>query len=298
MSAMLAWAGSVGPAGALRWSYDPRMPDPMPDVPEVLLVDDPRPGVRRLTLNRPDRRNAMDNALRGALFDALREADRDDAVHLSVIRGAGTCFSSGYDLGSNLSADRPSYTAGGAGSWARQVTDGWLSLWDLAKPVIAQVHGYAMAGGSELAAACDLVYLADDATISHPVLRVAGTPDFAVHPWLVGLRNAMEMVLTGDAVDAAEAVRVGYANRMFPADELDERVLDIAERIAGVPHELLALNKRWVYRAMDAMGARTAIRAAPDLGGLARHVPAIRENLEGLSSRVRDAAAETRQQDD
>jgi len=274
------------------------MPDPRPDGPEVLLVDDPRPGVRRLTLNRPERRNAMDNALRGALFGALREADRDDAVHLSVIRGAGTCFSSGYDLGSDLSADRPSYTAGGAGSWARQVTDGWLSLWDLAKPVIAQVHGYAMAGGSELAAACDLVYLADDATISHPVLRVAGTPDFAVHPWLVGLRNAMEMVLTGDAVDAAEAVRVGYANRAFPADELDDRVLDIAERIAGVPHELLQLNKRWVYRAMDAMGARTAMRAAADLGGLARHVPAIRENLEGLGGRVRDAAAQSRQRDD
>ena len=83
------------PAGPVRWSYDLGMPDPRPDGPEVLLVDDPRPGVRRLTLNRPERRNAMDNALRGALFEALREADLDDAVHLSVIRGAGTCFSSG-----------------------------------------------------------------------------------------------------------------------------------------------------------------------------------------------------------
>jgi enoyl-CoA hydratase len=108
----------------------------------------------------------------------------------------------------------------------------------------------------------------------------------------------MEMVLTGDAVDAAEAVRVGYANRAFPADELDDRVLDIAERIAGVPHELLQLNKRWVYRAMDAMGARTAFRAAPDLGCLARHVPAIRENLDGLSGRGRDAAAQSRPKTD
>ena len=266
------------------------MPDTRPHGSEVLLVDDPRPGVRRLTLNRPEKRNAMDNALRGALFEALRDADRDDNVHLTVLRGAGPCFSSGYDLGSDLKADRPSYTPEGDGSWARHVTDGWLSLWDLAKPVIAQVHGYAMAGGSELAAACDLVYLADDATISHPVLRVAGTPDFAVHPWLVGLRNAMEMVLTGDAVDAAEAVRIGYANRAFPADELEERVLDIAERIAGVPHELLQLNKRWVYRAMDAMGARTAIRAASDLQGLAPHIPAIQENLQALRDRIRDAA--------
>ena len=101
-----------------------------------------------------------------------------------------------------------------------------------------------MAGGPELAAACDLVYLANDATISHPVLRVAGTPDFAIHPWLVGLRNSLEMVLTGDPVDAAEAVRVGYANRAFPATELDEAVLAVAERMASIPHELLQLNKR------------------------------------------------------
>jgi len=257
---------------------------------DVLLVDEPRPGVRRLTLNRPEKRNALDNALRTALFDALGEADRDDAVHVTILRGAGPCFSSGYDLGSDLSADRPTYTADGDGSWARQATEGWLSLWDLAKPVIAQVHGYAMAGGSELAAACDLVYLADDATISHPVLRVAGTPDFAVHPWLVGLRNAMELVLTGDAVDAAEAVRIGYANRAHPAGELDEAVLDVAERIAGVPHELLQLNKRWVYRAMDAMGARTAIRAAVDLGALAQHAPGVQDNLANLRSRIRRAA--------
>ena len=256
----------------------------------ILLVDDPRPGVRRLTLNRPEKRKPLNNALRDALFSALREADRDDSVHVSILRGVGPCFSSGYDLSSDLKANRPSYTPAGDGAWARHVTDGWLSLWDLAKPVIAQVHGYAMAGGSELAAACDLVYLADDATISHPVLRVAGTPDFAVHPWLVGVRNAMEMVLTGDAMDANEAVRTGYANRSYPASDLDDAVLAVAERIAGVPHELLQLNKRWVYRAMDAMGARTAIRAATDLGSIASHVPTIQENMVDLRNRIRDAA--------
>ncbi|MEC8998971.1 MAG: enoyl-CoA hydratase-related protein [Actinomycetota bacterium] len=259
--------------------------------PPILRVDNPRPGVRRLTLNRPEKRNALDNELRTALFDALRDADVDDAVHVTVLRGAGPCFSSGYDLDSDLSADRPSYTPAGEGSWPRQATEGWLSLWDLAKPVIAQVHGYAMAGGSELAAACDLVYLADDATISHPVLRVAGTPDFAVHPWLVGLRNAMEMVLTGDAVTADEAVRAGYANRTFPAEELDEAVLAVAERMAGIPHELLQLNKRWVYRAMDAMGARTAIRSAVDLGSLAQKAPGVQRNLADLRDRIRGAAA-------
>ena len=94
----------------------------------ILLVDDPRPGVRRLTLNRPEKRNALDNALRGTLFDALREADCDDSVHVSILRGAGPCFSSGYDLGSDLRANRPSYTPAGDGAWARHVTEGWLSL--------------------------------------------------------------------------------------------------------------------------------------------------------------------------
>ncbi|HCV35252.1 MAG TPA: enoyl-CoA hydratase [Acidimicrobiaceae bacterium] len=256
-----------------------------------LLVDDPRPGIRRLTLNRPDKRNALDNSLRSALFEALRQSDMDDGVHVTILRGAGPCFSSGYDLGSDLSADRPTYTPSGDGSWSRQVTEGWLSLWDLAKPVIAQVHGYAMAGGSELAAACDLVYLADDATISHPVLRVAGTPDFAVHPWLVGLRNAMEMALTGASVTANEAVRAGFANRAFPADHLDDAVLAIAERMTEVPTELLQLNKRWVYRAMEAMGARTAIRAATDLGALAQKAPGVQRNLADLRNRIRGAVS-------
>ena len=260
----------------------------------LVLVDDPRPGVRRLTLNRPEKRNAMNNVLRSELFAALEAADRDDTVHVTILRGAGSCFSSGYDLSSDLSADRPYHTPDGPAAWAHHVTKGWLWIWDLAKPVIAQVHGYAMAGGSELAAACDLVYLAEDATISHPVLRLAGTPDFAVHPWLVGLRNAMEMVLTGDPVDAGEAVRMGYANRCFPADELDDRVLDLAERIAGVPSGLLQINKRWVHRAMEAMGARTAIRSVPDMQGLAQQVPEVRELLGNLTDQVKRTAAEAR----
>ena len=259
---------------------------------DLLLVDEPAEGVRRLTMNRADRRNALNHPLRGAILDALVAADVDEGVRVTVLRGAGTCFSAGYDLGGGSDGhDLPSPTAPGDGQWPRHVTDGWMGIWDLAKPVIAQVHGYAMAGGSELAAACDLVYLAEDATISHPVLRVAGTPDFAVHPWLVGLRNAMEMVLTGDAVTAEEAVRVGYANRAHPAEELDDAVLAVAERMAAIPHELLQLNKRWVYRAMDAMGARTAIRSAVDLGSLAQKAPGVQANLADLRNRIRGAAS-------
>jgi enoyl-CoA hydratase len=124
---------------------------------QLVLVDDPAEGVRRITLNRPEKRNALSNVLRGQLFDALHAADADTAVHVTIIRGAGKCFSAGYELGgANEGVPLPFYTAAGEGQWPRHVTEGWMSIWDLAKPVIAQVHGYCLAGGSELATGCDL----------------------------------------------------------------------------------------------------------------------------------------------
>jgi len=115
--------------------------DPVNTPDGRLLIDEPLPHVRRLTLNRPEKRNALDNALRGAIFDALRAADADAGVCVSIIRGAGPCFSAGYDLSADLTADRPYPTAGGDGQWPRHVVEGWFAIWDLAKPVIAQVHG-------------------------------------------------------------------------------------------------------------------------------------------------------------
>ena len=256
---------------------------------EFIAVDDPAPAVRRITLNRPEKRNAINNGMRAELFAALEAADIDDAVHATIVRGAGPCFSSGYDLKPAAGDDRPYYTAGGDGSWSRHVTEGWVRIWDLAKPVIAQVHGYAMAGGTELAAACDLVYVAHDASFSYPVVRVISPPDFQYHPWLVGMRNAMELVLTGDPVTGDDAVRMGLANRAFPAAELDASVLAVAARIAGVPAELLQINKRSVHRAMEIMGIRTALRAGSELQGLAAKLPAVQALLAG------DAVASVKQ---
>jgi enoyl-CoA hydratase len=236
---------------------------------DVLLIDDPAPGVRRLTMNRPEKRNALNNALRGAIFAALQAADGDPGVNVTILRGAGPAFSAGYDLSADNSADQPYYTAGGAGQWARHVVDGWFRVWDLAKPVIAQVHGYCLAGGSELATSCDLVYVAEDAQIGYPPTRLMSPPDNQFHPWLLGMRTAMEMFLTGDAISGAEAAAKGFANRAFPAAELDDRVLAIAERVALIPSELQQINKRSVHRAMEIMGMRAAIRAGTELQALA-----------------------------
>ena len=236
---------------------------------QVLLIDTPAPGIRRLTMNRPEKRNALNNALRGAILEALVDADQDPEVRVTILRGAGPSFSAGYDLSANNAVEQPYYTAAGAGQWARHVVEGWMRIWDLAKPVIAQVHGHCLAGGSELATCCDLVYVAEDATIGYPAVRLMSPPDNQFHPWLMGMRSAMEMMLTGDGISGSEAAQKGFANRAFPAGALEEEVLKIAARVALIPTELNQINKRSVHRAMEAMGLRAAIRAGTELQALA-----------------------------
>ena len=185
------------------------------------------------------------------------------------MRGAGPCFSAGYDLSADNRVDQPYHSASGPGQWSRHVVEGWFSIWDLAKPVVAQVHGYCLAGGTELATACDIVYVADDAQIGYPPVRLMSPPDMQYHPWLVGMRRAMELMLTGDAMSGREAAEWGFATRSFPLEELEQRTLDFAERAAKVPVELQQLNKRSVHRAMEIMGARAAMRAGTEIQALA-----------------------------
>ena len=235
---------------------------------DVILIDEPAPKVRRITLNRPEKRNALNHPLRGAILEALRAADADPDVRVSIVRGAGTCFSAGYELGDgNQGEEMPYYTPGGDGQWPRHVTEGWMSIWDLAKPVIAQVHGYCLAGGSELATGCDLVYVAEDAKIGYPAVRF-GVPDMHFHAWFLGMRTAMEMMLTGDWISGVQAAEQGWANRAFPADDLDSEVVRIAERMTHVPADIQQLNKRLVHRGMEVMGLRTAIRTGTELCAL------------------------------
>lgn len=237
---------------------------------DLILADDPAPHIRRLTLNRPEKRNALSNDLRRDLYAALEAADRDSVIRVIIIRGAGTCFSAGYDLSAEgAQQPLPFHTAGGSGQWARHVVEGCFRIWDLAKPVIAQVHGWCLAGGSELMAACDLAYVADDAQIGYPPVRSMSPPDNQFHAWYCGLRPAMEMMLTGDAIDGREAVQAGLANRAFPADELEAEVLAIAARIAKIPTDVQQMNKRSVHRAMEIMGLRAAVRAGAEIQALA-----------------------------
>jgi enoyl-CoA hydratase len=256
---------------------------------DYLLIEDPRPGIRRISLNRPDKRNALCNPLREELFNSLEEADSDSEVRVIVLSGAGSCFCAGYDLSYNNKEDMPYHSSKNDGFWPRHVVEGAFKIWDLSTPVIAQVHGYCLAGGTELAASCDLVYVANDVKIGYPVVRSMSPPDNQIFPWLMGMRHAMEMMLTGESIDGETAVKQGFANRSFDVDSLGEEVLKIAEKVAKVPSDLQAINKRAVHRQMEAMGMRTGIRAGTEMQALAMHSKSTQEHLKELSSGLKEA---------
>ncbi|MDG2026988.1 MAG: enoyl-CoA hydratase-related protein [Acidimicrobiales bacterium] len=255
------------------------------DEHQWVLLDDPIPGIRRITFNRADKRNSLIHPLRGAILGALRDADNDPDVKVSIVRGDGPSFSAGYDLaGGNEGYELPFFTASGEGQWPRHVTEGWMSIWDLAKPVIAQVHGYCLAGGSELATCCDLVYVAEDAQMGYPATRF-GVPDMHFHAWFMGMRKAMEMMLTGDSVSGLEAVEYGWANAAFAAEDLSEKVLEVAARVAQTPSDMLQLNKRVVHRQMEVMGMRTGIRQGTELCSLGIHQQSMRDFIGSVQSK-------------
>jgi len=272
---------------------------------QKIIVDEPLPHVQRITLNRPEKRNPLSNELRTEMFHALETGDQNPDIRVTIIRGAGPCFSAGYDLQSDVSKGQPFYTAGGLANWPRQVGEGFFRIWELAQPVIAQVHGYCLAGGTELATACDLVYVAEDAKIGYPVVRSISPPDNQFYPWIVGLRRAMELMLTGDHMSGVEAVECGFANRAFPQGELEENVLRLAERVAMTPSDLQQINKRAVHRQMDAMGIRAAIRAGTEMQQLATfaettqaHLAEMRKGLTAALSKRDEAFGDYRTAED
>jgi enoyl-CoA hydratase len=264
----------------------------------AVLIDNPVPRVRRVTLNRPHKRNALSSVLRQEIIAAVREGETDTDVRVTIIAANGPSFCGGYDLTENVTESGQAtpaadYSYPGAGGFQRSVVDLWTSMWDLSKPVIAQVHGHCLAGGSELATGCDLVYVAEDALIGYPAVRF-GTPDMQYHAWLVGMRRGMELMLTGDSMTGIEAADWGFANRAFPADQLTAQTLRIAQRIANIPSDVLQVNKRTVHRAMDHMGMRQALRAGTELSIVATHTEGFREFISSTRQRGLTAALNIR----
>jgi len=217
--------------------------------------------VARVTLNRPDKLNALSGPLMKEMEQALIELDDAEETSVVIVRGAGRAFCAGYDItpakGDTRAKARQNMDITGDRERLRRTVTRWFNaLWDLRMPVIAQVHGHCLAGGSELAMMCDLVVAADDARIGHPAVRSMGTPPTNIYPYLLGLRKAKEMVLTGEVLSGIRAAELGVVNYHYPADRVEAETLALARRIAKTPKEMLALNKMSVNKAFEVMGIR------------------------------------------
>jgi enoyl-CoA hydratase len=207
--------------------------------------------VRRLTLNRPQVLNAITWPLAELLADEIERASDDPGTRVVVLRGAGRAFSAGYDA-SGGSGTRP--TVGVDAAKLRKMTFIWSRIWNCPIPVIAAVHGYCLAGGTDLAAHCDLVLVAEDARIGYPAVRAMGTPPSNMWLYHVGPQWAKRMFLTGDTMTGRLAVRIGFALQATPPEHLDETALALARRMAMIDSELLAANKAVINHGLDLMG--------------------------------------------
>jgi enoyl-CoA hydratase/carnithine racemase len=231
----------------------------MPE-PESLVLRAATSWGVRLTLNRPAKLNAISRELREALAAAVDAAAGDPDVRVIVIAGAGRAFCAGYDLSEKQPAD--------AWGWREILAEdvaSTLAIWRCPKPVIAQVHGYALAGGLELAMACDLVVAAEDAQIGEPEIRFGSAPVTLLMPYLVGQKKTRELLFTGDLVDGVEAARLGLVNRAVPPDRLEAEVDALADRLARVPPDVMAPTKLMLNRAMEAAGFLVAVESGLDL---------------------------------
>ncbi|HVQ92940.1 MAG TPA: enoyl-CoA hydratase [Mycobacteriales bacterium] len=231
--------------------------------------------IARITMNRPEYRNAQNSAMTYALDDAFYRAAGDDEVAVIVLAGAGKHFSAGHDIGTpgrdvDRSFDRRAGLwwdhvgkLGGESRYAREqeVYLGMCRRWrEIPKPTIAAVQGACIAGGLMLAWICDLIIASDGAFFADPVVRM-GIPgvEYFAHPWVLGPRQAKEFLFLGERIDAARALQVGMVNRVVPADRLDAEVTAIAGKIAAMPRLGLALAKKAVNQAEDAMGLQVGM---------------------------------------
>lgn len=239
-----------------------------------------------ITLNRPERRNALSSKLIQELNAALLEADEHNTVHCVVLRGAGPHFCAGADLNEYSAGRGPEYRG-------RQEIDDdvWrleqgqrmrIQIFDMHKPVIAQVHGTCIGIGTELAWFCDMIIVADDARIGFPPVRDLGTPPGNMWLYHCGPQWAKRLLLTGDSLTGKDAAEIGLALKSYPADQLDKEVMRLADRMGLVDPHLLSANKRIVNLGLELMGARTAMRIGAEIdarGHLAPKARAFRETM-------------------
>ena len=229
----------------------------------VTYATDGRVGI--VSLNRPDKLNAISPELKRTLMERFHEADRDPNTSAVVLRAEGRSFCAGYDIGPN-----PARAArrGNALAWHEALTDDVAletTPWDMKKPVIASVQGHCLGGGCELAMMCDLTIAADDALFGEPEIRFSNVGPALVMPFVIGLKRARELLFFGNPIDAQTALQYGMVNRVVSRAELATATLKFARRMALISPEALAGTKLAINRGAEAAGFRNAIRAGLDI---------------------------------
>ncbi len=253
----------------------------MPDDP---VLYEERDGIAIVTLNRPEKKNTLNDAVIQGVADGIDAAWKSAEVAAVVLRGAGDTFTAGYDL-----------TAGPGQSWATPYGAPWvearegawdpvrdwqfmgnnvrrfMKIWDCPKPVLGEIQGWAIGGATDLVLCCDLLYMADDAHIGYAPSRIFGTPTTMLWVYRLGLEHAKQFLLTGRAIDAATAYRIGLVSEVLPPDRLSEHVEAEARRFRNIPANQLALNKLLINQAFENMGLRTSQLLGTLFDGVTRH---------------------------
>jgi enoyl-CoA hydratase len=229
----------------------------------VTYAVDGRVGI--VTLNRPDKLNAISADLKRSLVERFHAADRDPATSVVVLRAEGRSFCAGYDIAPNPARAARRHNAL---AWHASLTDDValeLTPWEMKKPVIASVQGHCLGGGCELAMLCDLTIAADDAVFGEPEIRFSNVGPALVMPFVIGLKRARELLYLGDSIDAQTALRYGMVNRVVPRADLPAATLTFAHRLALISPEALAGTKLAINRGAEAAGFRNAIHAGVDV---------------------------------
>lgn len=236
--------------------------------------------VATITLNRPERFNAINETMPDDLAAAIAHANRANSVHVIVLTGAGRGFCGGYDLkafaetkGTNPGVQDMPWDPMIDYAFMGHCTQQFMSIWRCHKPVIARIQGDAVAGGSDIALCCDIIIMNETARIGYPPARVWGCPTTAMWVYRLGAEKAKRMLFTGDLVSGREAEQMGLIYKAVPADELDGAVRKLADRIRGVPKNQLMMMKLMVNQAYENMGLSSTQQIATLFDGITRHSP-------------------------
>lgn len=245
---------------------------------KVVFEKDGRIG--RITLNRPEKMNAIDDDVPGELAAAVRQAELDPSIHVIVLSGNGKAFCGGYDLGTYAENKGPNNVFQGPNwdplqdySFMWNNTQAFMSLWRCPKPVLCKVHGFALGGGSDIALCADMVFMSETAKIGYMSTRVWGCPSTAMWVYRVGPERAKRILFTGDQITGREAADMGLVLKAVPEDQLDTEVEAMAERLSTVPLNQLAMQKMVINQAVEATGLAGTQQLATLLDGIARHTP-------------------------